>query len=189
MFGIIEFIEQIDQQVFLFLNAFHSPFWDSIMYWISYKFTWIPVYLAIFLYLIYNYKKQSILIIALLIASIAIADSTSVHFFKNIFLRYRPCHNLDLQKTVHIVRNHCGGQYGFISSHASNVFAFAILSAWFIRIKWASFALILWAVIVSYSRIYLGVHYPADIFVGAIWGSSIAIGIAFLYQKYLQNKF
>lgn len=181
----MEFLEQIDQQLFLFLNGLHSPFWDNIMYWISYKFTWIPLYLVTLIYFVYKQKIKAILTIVMAVAVIAFADQISVNLFKNIFLRFRPCHNLDIQNMIHLVNNHCGGQYGFVSSHAANAFGFAIFSALVIQKRNISLALIFWAILVSYSRIYLGVHYPADIIGGAVLGIISAYLVFFLYRKIL----
>jgi undecaprenyl-diphosphatase len=181
------FLEQIDQQLFLFLNGFHNPFWDQVMYWISYKFTWIPLYLSVLIYLIVKQKKYAYISILLLVLAAILADQMSVNLFKNVFLRYRPCHNLDIQPLVHLVNEHCGGQYGFVSSHATNSFAFAILSALIINKRNISILLVVWAIVVSYSRIYLGVHYPADILGGAILGTGIAILLHFVYQQRKQK--
>ncbi len=183
----MEFLEQIDQQLFLFLNGLHHPFWDWVMYWVSYKYTWVPLYLAILIYLIIKQKKYAIVSIVLLVLAIVLADQISVNLFKNVFLRYRPCHNLDIQPLVHLVNHHCGGKYGFVSSHATNAFAFAVLSALIINKRNLSITLILWALLVSYSRIYLGVHYPADIVGGALLGTSIAFGL-FYINKALKLK-
>lgn len=183
----MDFLEHIDQQLFLFLNEIHSPFWDTIMYWISYKFTWIPLYLATLIYFVYKQKAKAILTIVMAIAVIVIADQVSVNLFKNVFLRYRPCHNLDVQNLIHTIHGHCGGQYGFVSSHAANAFGFAIFSALVIQKKEITYSLIIWATIVSYSRIYLGVHYPADILGGALLGIGSGFIIYLLYSKLLKT--
>ena len=179
----MEFIEQIDRFVFLFLNGINSPFWDTIMYWISHKYTWIPLYLAVLMYFIYKQKAKAIITIIMAVGVIVLADQVSVSLFKNVFLRYRPCHNLEIQNLVHLVHKHCGGQYGFVSSHAANAFGFAIFSALVIQKKNITYGLIIWAIIVSYSRIYLGVHYPADILGGALLGAFSASLFYFMYKK------
>ena len=103
------------------------------------------------------------------VLAIVLSDQISVHAFKEVFLRYRPCHNLVLQSQVHL-NGGCGGTYGFISSHAANTFALAMfLSLLFNgKIKYFTLFILVWASFVSYSRIYNGVHYPADIACGAI---------------------
>ncbi len=177
-----EYLEQLDQSLLLFFNSLHSPLFDSAMWWISYKYTWIPLYLSILIYLIIKQKKKALISILLLILAIVLADQISVHAFKNVFLRYRPTHNLDIGHLVHIVNDYRGGTYGFVSSHAANSFAFAVLSALIIQRKYISYLLILWAVVISYSRIYLGVHYPGDILGGAILGTCIAVFLNLFYR-------
>ncbi len=179
----LEYLEQLDQKLLLFLNGLHSPFWDNVMYWISYKYTWIPLYIAILIYLVIRQKKYAWISIILLILAVFLSDQLSVNAFKNVFLRYRPTHNLEIGDWVHIVRDYRGGQYGFVSSHSANAFAFSTLSALIIRKKYLSYGLILWAIIVSYSRIYLGVHYPADIVGGAFLGVLIALILGFIYKR------
>jgi len=183
----MEFLEQIDRAFFLFLNGIHSPFWDTIMFWVSYKFTWVPLYLAALIYFVYKQKTKAILTIIMAVAVIVLADQISVSLFKNVFLRYRPCHNLDIQNLIHTIHEHCGGQYGFVSSHAANAFGFATFAALIIQKRNVSYILILWAILVSYSRIYLGVHYPADILGGAFLGIGSAFIMHLLYSILLKR--
>jgi len=185
----IEYIEQIDRELFLWLNSFHSPFFDTVFGLITHKLTWIPLY-AFFLYLIIKkYKKQSVWIIIGAALAVVLADQISVNAFKEVFQRYRPCHNLEIKNLVHIINNHCGGKYGFVSSHAANTFAIAVFmikSLSFSRNFW-KYALIFWAVLVSYSRIYVGVHYPADIVAGALLG--VVCGyVAYKLAKWSMDK-
>ena len=104
-------------------------------------------------------------------------------------MRLRPCHNLEIANLVHIVNDHCGGQYGFVSSHATNTFALAVFVGLLVKqkVSWLSPALIVWAAIVSYSRIYLGVHYPGDVICGAILGAIIG-KFVFMLLNFLNNK-
>jgi len=165
---------QADRELFLLINSFHSPFWDSVMAAVSGRLTWIPLYLFIILFLAKERGRESVILILLVIIAVAIADLASVHLFKNIFMRLRPCHEPDLEGLIHLVTGRCGGKYGFVSSHAANSFAIAVLSALFLRRRWFSIIIIAWASIVSYSRVYLGVHYPGDIIGGAILGILVA---------------
>ncbi len=105
------------------------------------------------------------------------SDSGSVMLFKNTVHRLRPCHAADLQGMVHLVRDYCGGDYGFVSAHASNHFAIAAFMIGMLQRKpwWAVVLLFAWAALISYSRIYLGVHYPGDVIVGAIFGAAVGM--------------
>ena len=118
---------------------------------------------------------------------IAASDQTA-NVFKYGFQRYRPCHNLDLQGTIHLVKGICGGKYGFFSAHAANHFAIATFTTIFLSKKYRKSGVILffWAAFVAYTRIYLGAHYPSDIFVGALFG--VLYGSIFGSLVLLLNK-
>jgi undecaprenyl-diphosphatase len=185
-------LERLDQQLFLFLNSCYSPFWDKVMYAISGILIWVPLYLSILIYMGIKYRRKFIIILLFIILAATLADQVSVHLFKNVFHRLRPCHEPGLEGLVHLVNGNCGGLYGFVSSHATNSFNVALLSLLFIRKRWVTISILLWALTVSYSRIYLGVHYPGDMICGAILGALIGSGIYQLYsltdKKILQNK-
>lgn len=180
---IIDTLKKLDTEIFMFCNSRHNMLWDTIMSWASGKYMWIPLYAFLF-YLVFKFvgKRVGLVIIAIVLM-IVISDQTSVHLFKNVFMRYRPCHNLELQALVH-VNGSCGGQYGFISSHATNTFALAMFLSLFFnnRIRLFGWYIFIWAGFVSYSRVYNGVHYPADIAVGAVVGMIIGWVIFKLYR-------
>jgi len=184
---LIDKIKSIDESLFLALNEIHSQFFDFIFFWASNKYIWIPLYLILLFLLYKNYKKETLFITFTLIALIATSDLISVHCFKNVFMRLRPCHEPSLQGLVHIVNNKCGGSFGFYSSHASNHFALAVMLNHFLKPHYKYFTVLIfpWAAIISYSRIYLGVHYPGDVISGAIMG--IFLGWV-CYKLYLLLK-
>ncbi len=184
MNSLINSIKELDVQLFLFLNSKHNDFFDVIMYWISDRIFWIPLY-VFFLFLIFKKVGNRfwlVLIFAALL--ILLSDQVSVHAFKNVFLRYRPCHNLIIQSQVHLLNGNCGGTYGFVSSHAANTFALAMFLFLFFKNKLNHFGIFIfiWAALVSYSRIYSGVHYPADVVVGGIVGMGIGIAVFKFYS-------
>jgi undecaprenyl-diphosphatase len=187
-------IERLDQQLLLYLNSLNSPFFDHVMFAISGKLIWAPLYIAIMIYLGVKFRRKFIIILFFIILGISLSDQVSVHLFKNLFQRLRPCHEPGLEGLLHLVKGECGGQYGFVSSHATNSFYVALLSLLFIRKKWFTISIVLWASIVGYSRIYLGVHYPGDVLCGSILGAMIGWSIYKLYlytdKKYLfQSKY
>ncbi len=163
-------LNQIDTQLFLFLNGFHTDTFDKIMVWISGKVTWWPFYLLLLAYLAWKRRLQIFPIILFITFCITLTDQASVHLFKEVFERLRPCREPALEGMVHMVNGKCGGLYGFVSSHAANSFGVAILLLLIIRKHWFAAVMLFWAALVSYSRIYLGVHYPGDILGGAMLG-------------------
>jgi undecaprenyl-diphosphatase len=173
-------LERFDQQLFLFINSANSPLFDQVMHTISGKLIWVPLYLSILIFLGVKYKRKFLIILIFIILAATLADQSSV-FVKNIIHRLRPCHEPSLIAIVHLVNGECGGIYSFVSSHAVNSFDVALLSLSFIRKRWYSISIILWAGVICYSRVYLGVHYPGDVICGALLGSFIGWGIYRLY--------
>lgn len=173
----IETLETLDRELFLFLNGMHHDSLDQLMIWISDKFVWIPFYILLIGLIIRKHEWRSLIIVVpALILLITLSDQISVQVFKNGFERLRPCHNEELSGLIHLLGN-CGGKYGFISSHAANTFALAVFIIYIMKSKPILYIMLVWAGLVSYSRIYLGVHYPADIFAGAIIGWLIALTV------------
>jgi undecaprenyl-diphosphatase len=173
-------LERLDQQLFLLLNSYNSPLFDKIMHVLSGKLIWVPLYLAIIIYLIVRYKRKFWIILIFIVMAVALTDQSSV-LIKNIVQRWRPCHEPIFLGMVHTVGDECGGSYGFVSSHAANSFNVALISLLLIRKRWYSISIIVWAIIVGYSRIYLGVHYPGDVLCGSILGALIGWAMYRLY--------
>ena len=160
------------------------------MQWVSDKYSWIPFYALLAVVIgIKLIWRSLLLIIPITALLITLSDQLSVHLFKNIFERYRPCHNINIQQFVHLVSG-CGGKFGFVSSHAANSFALALFTGLLLKtqIRFILPFMIAWAVLISYSRIYNGVHYPADIAAGALLGLIIGWGCFRLYT-YLDERF
>ena len=164
--------EQLDHQLFLFLNSANSPFWDEVMFFLSRVIVWTPLYLVILMFVLKKYRIRFLVIFFFIILSVTLADQGAL-FIKNSVERLRPCHEPSLQGLVHIVNGVCGGMYGFVSSHAANSFNVALISLFLIKKRWYSIFILFWASAVSYSRIYLGVHYPGDVVCGAILGGLV----------------
>lgn len=165
-------LERLDQQLFLFLNSLNSPFWDQIMNMLTGKTIWIPLYLAILIYLGVKYKRKFLIILLFIILAATMADQISV-LIKNAVERPRPCHEPALEGLVHTFNGYCGGAFGFVSSHATNSFNVALISLLFIRKRWFTIGIIIWALVIGYTRIYLGVHYPGDVVCGSVLGAAI----------------
>lgn len=170
----LETLKQIDTQWFLWINSHHNTVLDWTMWTLSQHWFWLVVLVAAFgmLTLRYEPRRWWMVLIAIVLCFL-LADQGSVHLFKDTVERLRPCHVLD---DVRMFHTHCGGQYGFVSSHAANAFAIAtFLVLRYRRRPLAGILLLLWAVATCYSRAYLGKHYPGDLVCGALFGTIIGL--------------
>jgi undecaprenyl-diphosphatase len=184
---------KIDITLLLFINGNNSSCLDAIMWFASGRFTWIPLYLVIIGFLIYKYRWRSIIILLLIGILILISDKVASGFFKPFFHRLRPSHEPSLTNLLHFVNEYKGGNYGFISSHACNVFSLAFFIKFILKKEYYYLILIIfsWAALVSYSRVYLGVHYPSDVLLPIFISMIVAYFISKLYfiiEQYLNRK-
>ncbi|CAA9289773.1 MAG: putative membrane-associated phospholipid phosphatase [uncultured Adhaeribacter sp.] len=180
----LEYLKKLDQEWFFAINGYHSDFWDPVMVAISERSFWFPFYALLAAYLIYRYRRQSILILLAVALALLGADGISSRFIKPYFARLRPCHDNSLSETINIVAG-CGGRFGFLSSHAANTFAIAMLFAVILPrpYRYFKFFLFVWATAISYSRVYLGVHFPGDVLAGALLGILLGWLCGLLFHK------
>ena len=166
----IETINYWDEKAFLWLNSFHLEVLDPVVLQLTQTITWIPLYVLL-LYLIYRIDpKNTLWILGGVMLTILLADQVSSGLMKPYFERLRPCHDPRWEGMMHAY-GRCGGLYGFVSSHAANTFGLATFLTLKLGKKQKAIAwLFLYALVVSYTRIYLGVHYPLDLFFGALVG-------------------
>jgi undecaprenyl-diphosphatase len=177
-----------DENLFRIINESHTGFWDIVMQFLSDKFVWIPLY-ALLIYVIYRAKPQAIkAALFYIVLAVIWADQISSSVLKPFVKRLRPSHVEEFQTWIHLP-NGAGGLYGFCSSHAANAFAVAYCIYLLTKNKSIGISLFIWAALISYSRIYLGVHYPLDVITGALVGlSGAGILKKLVYDKLTKNS-
>lgn len=185
----METIKELDRDLLIFLNSLHTPWLDPIMFWITKTFFWLPLYLFLLYLIIINYKKNSWIPVIGIALTILLADQITSGFMKPFFERLRPSREPALEGLLHHVNNYRGGKYGFSSGHAANTLGTATFFFLLFRVKyrWVIY-LFVWAALMTYTRIYLGVHYPGDILVGGTIGI-ICGWVGYKTQAYLENRF
>ena len=191
----LERLIQIDTEILLAINCWHAPWADTVMWIISEKTTWIPLYLLLVGLLVWRHHKPArtrvkwlqkvpaclVLIVAIGLA-VGAADFIASGILKDLVARPRPTRVPELEGVLHLVNDYRSGQYGFVSSHAANTMACALLFSMIWRNKIVTAGLMLWVAMNCYSRMYLGVHYPLDIIGGLLVGALVAIGVYYLLR-------
>lgn len=184
----LEQLIHIDTEILLAINGWHAPWADRLMWIISAKATWIPLYALLIGLLVWRYRKPAsrsmkwlqkvpvcVVLIVVIAAAIGLADFIASGILKEWVARPRPTRVPELEGVLHLVNGYRSGRFGFVSSHAANTMACALLFSLIWRNKIATIGLMLWVAMNCYSRMYLGVHYPTDILGGLIVGSLVAV--------------
>jgi undecaprenyl-diphosphatase len=186
--SMIEQLIQYDKELFQFLNSFHTPWLDPLMLFLTATRAWLPLYIFLIYLIIKEFKKDSWMILLGVVITIVLADQITSSIMKPYFARLRPSREPTLEGLVHIVEGYTGGQFGFASSHAASTFGTATFFFLLFRKtkRWIGW-LFLWAALMTYTRIYLGVHYPGDVIVGGIVGATCG-WIGFQFSEWLRRR-
>lgn len=183
----IDSLLQADTDLLLTLNGSSSQFVDGLMLGLTSGLTWMPMYVALLYLVVKNSETmgQIALIIVCAAFCVLFADGMADGIVKPAVARFRPCNDPTLCHLVQLVDGYCAnGKYGFFSAHAANTFSIAVFFCLLVRSSMLSVALLLWSLVCSYTRMYLGVHYPLDIFVGLLWGGMVGGVVYFVYYKF-----
>ncbi len=179
----LEYLQGIDAQWLLAINGWHGSYMDSFMWLVSKPLSWTLIGIAAIYVTARRGWRSALLLVLAIGLAVLVADQVSSHLIKPLVERLRPTHEPSLEGLVHVVRDYRGGMYGFVSSHAANAFAIALLLGMIMPRRVAMWALMAWACLQCYSRMYLGVHYPGDILGGMVVGLLAGAVAYWLWRK------
>jgi len=183
----IDQLIEYDKELLRLLNGYHTPWLDPVMLILTETLAWLPLYVFMLYLVIKEYKKESWIVLLGIAITILLADQITASIMKPYFARLRPSREPTLEGLIHLVKGYRGGQFGFASSHAANTFGVATFFFLLFRnTKPLVIWLFVWAAFMTYTRIYLGVHYPGDVLVGAFVGM-ICGWASFKLSEWLRN--
>lgn len=187
LFSFIDTVKEWDFWIFIKINTeWTSSFLDVVAPIMRNKYTWIPLYVFLVIFAFYNFRKKAWFWLLFAGITIALTDQLSSKLIKNLVARPRPCRAPELEGHIRLMVSGCSGGYSFTSSHAANHFGIALF--FFVTLKpfiknWA-WLFIVWAAVISYSQVYVGVHYFFDIVGGSIVGILSGLITSYFFEKY-----
>ena len=179
-----------DKALFSLINGkWTAVLLDTLMPWVRDAKNWIPLYVIMIAFLFYKWGKNAWKWVGLVALNVTLTDQISSHFFKPFFHRLRPCADPEIMYHARLLLDHCSGGFSFTSSHAANHFGVAMFIVMTLQplLKNSRFLFLIWAATISYAQVYVGVHYPLDVFVGALIGVIVGFFNGKLFQ-YWQTK-
>lgn len=183
----IDYLMDIDADALLAVNGLHDLFQDAFWWMVSAKWSSLLMVLALVWILLRQNRRHALLVLAMLVLAVLVADQVASGLIKQLVERLRPTHDPSLESMVHVINGYRGGLYGFVSSHAANFFAVSTFLSLVMRQRWVAFSLFTWALLQCYSRMYLGVHYPGDILGGIVVGV-LAGWLVWCIMRWIQHR-
>ncbi len=182
----LEGLLKFDSNLFLELNGVNSPWWDTAMLFFTRKEIWLAFYIVLVMVIVRTYKNKAWIILFFLIIGLIVSEEFSV-LIKDSVHRLRPGYDPVIQNLTHIVLRK-GGMYGFVSSHASNALCLLTFISFLFRNRISYYTLLIWALLLSYTRIYVGAHFPLDLLGGWMFGGCTGF-LFFRLMMYVENRF
>ena len=179
----IDELVRLDKELFLYLNHLGSTYWDPFWMFLSGTWSAVPLYILLLLISLKQLGPKKTGVLLVVVALLITTTDQLANFFKYGLQRLRPCYDPEIHALMRLVKSNCGGRFGFFSAHAANSFAAAFFCTYLLKSRWniLGIFLIAWATLVSYSRIYIGVHFPLDVVTGALIGLILSWLFAKLY--------